>query len=537
VALEDGHLLVLGAEDPVDLGVRVAAEKVEPGNTRWPVELEVRDGDGSLGVAGSVRLEPIGFAGKVDWKELQIPRLIAASGVALPAELQSGKLAGSLRVTAGMENAETAETTADVEIQGTVEVAEFGLREGEADLFTVAWERFAIDLARLRLPGVMGDVKSESEAQPIELRLNQVVLAKPDFRLTRTSSGLVLPSGQTEDSASTETEEGTKAGNASPSLRMEIADVELDEGRVTFVDQAFTPAQRQRLSDIHLEARGIAWPDRRVEELALDMKGPGDAKWNVTGKGKTGATDLEIALKQLGLERFDPYAKAHAGYAIRGGSASLTSKVELTRKTYDSDNRLVLHELAVSTSDGGNLFRDQFGVPLPVAVSLMRDAKGDITLDVPMRGERTGTRLGFTSAITSAMRQAIMSALSSPLKLVGAVGLPGGKGEGIDAAAVSFRAGSDKPDEEGLERLKQLADLLSARPALALRLEGTVGKADEKEAEEAADLAKARAEKAKTVLEKEHDIDPKKIELVPFSGEIDERGGGVEIEFGAAIPD
>jgi hypothetical protein len=142
----------------------------------------------------------------------------------------------------------------------------------------------------------------------------------------------------------------------------------------------------------------------------------------------------------------------------------------------DVENRLVLHRLALSSRDPG-AFEKTFGMPLDLALALLRDTSGDISLAIPLVVDEAGARTSLATIVRGALRQALVGALSSPLKLVGAVLPTGGGGEATlePIAAVPGQAALAAGAEE---RLDALARLLGERPVLGLRLRGRVGPAD-----------------------------------------------------------
>jgi len=136
----------------------------------------------------------------------------------------------------------------------------------------------------------------------------------------------------------------------------------------------------------------------------------------------------------------------------------------------------VLHRLDLSSHDA-SAFEKQFGIPLDLALALLRDPGGNITLEIPVVVDEKGTRMGLATIVRGALRQALVGALSSPLKLVGAVLPTGGSGE-ASFAPLAALPGQAELAPGADERLPALAQLLADRPALGLRLRGRAGPAD-----------------------------------------------------------
>src|SRR5262249_20102520 len=135
---------------------------------------------------------------------------------------------------------------------------------------------------------------------------------------------------------------------------------------------------------------------------------------------------------------------------------------------YDSESHLTLHDFDLGSRAGDSLFKEQFGIPLTMALALLRDLQGDIVLDIPVEGDERGIQVGYLTIITGALRRALLNALASPLKLVGAIF----SGDKVQAAPapITFRTGRDALTDDGDKQVDQLAKFLSSRPGMAVAL-------------------------------------------------------------------
>jgi hypothetical protein len=169
--------------------------------------------------------------------------------------------------------------------------------------------------------------------------------------------------------------------------------------------------------------------------------------------------DIEIARLQV------TQAASRRGVYDRAGRAELEARVLSAPLTLQAEVELdpqvqisstaniqglpVQHAMYYLPVSGWTDLRDEFGIPLTLALSLMSNVQGNITLDVPVSGDRKGTRLGLMDTVLSTLRRTILNALSSPLKLIGSVVLGEGKIEGLDVKPVSFEPGAEEPDSAG----------------------------------------------------------------------------------------
>lgn len=253
----------------------------------------------------------------------------------------------------------------------------------------------------------------------------------------------------------------------------------LDAKSIQFEDQKVQPTYRGRLRDVVVQAEGLRFPERVARSLRATGTSADGGRFELTGSldGDTGEATLD--LKGLALAPFNPYANQAAGYRI-AGDASLKTNLRIRGASYDARSRIVLGELAVSSQDPGD-FEKRFGVPLGLALALLRDPTGNISLSIPVSVDETGTRTGVATIVAGALRQALIGAITSPLKMLGSVasgvgGLFGGDGAGI--APIAVAPGAIEPEPGQGERYEGLVKLLSERPELALKLRGRAGPDD-----------------------------------------------------------
>jgi hypothetical protein len=274
-------------------------------------------------------------------------------------------------------------------------------------------------------------------------------------------------------------------------IKIEIAEARVERGRAQIVDRTVQPFYRSKIDDLDLKARGIRWPGPVVQQLALTMRGMQGAKLDVNGSLSPGNSKVDLELVQLPLAPFNAYVTP-SGYSLGGGTLSLATQGKLERGSYDTSSKIMLSQLDVGGAEGEALFEKNFGIPLSVALGLLKDLNGDIQLAVPVAGDREGARVGLAGLIRQALSKALVGALASPLKLFGAI-TEGGRIQSLAPEPIVFAAGSSQVGEQGHARIEQLAGLLTNSPGVALTLRGATSPEDERWVKEQALLEELRA--------------------------------------------
>jgi hypothetical protein len=218
----------------------------------------------------------------------------------------------------------------------------------------------------------------------------------------------------------------------------------------------------------------------------------------VSFKGKRGpkGIDLEANGEKIPLPPANPYVTQAAGYSIAKGTTTFSSKVRWGTDTYSSQTRIKFDDLNLAGAEGDSLFSQRFGVPLTLAIGLMKDVHGVIDFSVPVSGGRKGgAKVDLGAVVTQALTKALLGAITSPLKLLGAVAMSGDKVEAFAPEPIEYVPGRAELADDSWPRVGRLANVLASYPVLRFTMRGGAGPADVRALEEAAVLADLNADK------------------------------------------
>ena len=475
--IQHSHLLILGPGRPVNIGVKISAQQLSSSDgKKAPVEIRLSEGDGSLTGTGKLRIQPVAFTGKVGWKNLSLPQLLAASGVTLGKLTTTGRTNGALALTVENENTATAAgrgsaaTPTKLLANGRIEIDDLALAGEDPQSFAVQWKMLAIAIQEMQIPVIPPTTATGKAVPPMLVQLSRINLVKPSVRLTRTAEGLVIPSLLSESKSPSPPSERH--------MRIEADGITVNQGQFTLIDRSVQPFYRSQFSNLEASTNHIAWPKLRIADLSLQLTGPQDGRIAVSGEINPSKTHLKLDSQQIGLLPFNPYVTTYSDYFINQGKLTLHSAVDIAGNTFDSNNYLILHNLHVKGKSGKDVFRQQFGIPLSLALALLRNPAGNISLHVPISGNTTtqGAHIGLRSTVASALRNAVLNTIASPLKLIGQVTLKGGKVQRLQVAPISFLPGRITARHES--QIQKLATLVVQHPDLAIELQGLTGKSD-----------------------------------------------------------
>jgi hypothetical protein len=232
---------------------------------------------------------------------------------------------------------------------------------------------------------------------------------------------------------------------------------------------------QQHFEPIEVDARNVRFPNPAVKPLRVDITTSDQGKLVLTGDLGPQGGEVDLAMNDFPLTPFSPYASTYSPYSIDDGSLELKTKATFSGGKYDVTNKVTLHQFDLGGAEGDSVFEQQFGIPLSMALALLRDVSGDIDLNVPVEVDQSGgANVDIVSVVRSALRQAMMGAIESPLKLVGGVIGIGGKPGAIAPAPIAFRLGQAQPTDAGAESIEHLAGFLNSRPAMGVELDTAI---------------------------------------------------------------
>jgi len=532
VAVSDAHVRALGGDGPLDVGIEAGVTTLaSAADTHTTVNVALAPASGGhVTVGGDLTLQPLGFDGSFRADGVVLAPLTQPIATAQTRLLKGGVLTTALDIAAG---ASPKAPHDGARIAGTIDVADFDVSSDDPKPFALRWKDLALELREATAPGVLA-AGGGTRPGPVGVALARFTLAHPEIVATRTDTGIALPPAlggapapmaTTSDSAPATravtashaksaqpvaptaphadatapvpvpSPAGQTAGATPPPLDVEVRvdTVAIQRMRVAFSDEAVRPFYRSTLDPVDLAATDLRWPGPFARNVKLVAKGLNGATCTVTGNVAPAGSRLVIALADLQLAPFNPYAAA-SGYGVAGGTARLESQISLAPGAYDTTNKLLLHGLQVTSGEGESLFASQFGMPLSVALSLLTDVEGNIVLDLPIAGDAQGMHAGLRTLITNALARAILNAVTSPLKLIGAVAHIGEKPASISPSPIAFDAGRATVAAGEDAKLDQLGHLLAAAPGVKLHLRGETSAEDRRWLQEQALRAKLEKE-------------------------------------------
>src|SRR6266446_834156 len=417
---------------------------------------------GRVAMTGEVVRAPAATRLHAELVAVALPPLAALARS--PLRLESGNASGALDVVFG---------AGGVEASGTLVVADVKTISPDPvrPEDVLAWKEARLALRRAR-------------SAPPSAAFEKVEVDWP-YVLVDRSAGGIFPFSLAAPAAPAPAE-----GTPLPTVSIDA--LRVLGARIDFRDATLTPPYWRALANLGLEARAVEAPAVRVAELRAG--GLVDELSPLSVEGTIGArTHLVAQVERLALPPFNAYLEGASPYTVSSGAVSGKSEITLERSELEVNNQVVLSRLGLSGEPGEDFVKRQLGIPLTLALALMKDYRGDIALALPFGGNLSEPSFSMRTLMLQGIVRAVRGAVLSPLNALGRVLLRDGRIERIDLDAIPFKPGAREPDGAGRARIAQVAHVLGSHPDLAIRLHGLVGGADAEHLRDEATLADGRA--------------------------------------------
>lgn len=407
---------------------------------------------GKISASGEVNLNPVTAKLKVQTKDIDLRVAQSYISPFIRLELRSGMLGSDLAVDLKKVEPLTFSVT------GRAEVNQLHTLDTLKSRDFVKWKQVVVE----GLDYQHGD----------SLSISRINLMQPYARFiinddrTTNIDDLLIP-----QPASSSKSSAKSAPSASKPLAIHIGEIAINDGSANFADLSLTPNFATAIQQLNGHVGTI--DSRQAKPAEVDVKGKVDRYAPVTIKGSVNpfdpmaALDIATSFKRVELTTLTPYSGKFAGLRIRKGRLNLDLHYMITKGQLKAENKLVVEQLQLGEKVDSP---DAVDLPIRLAVALLKDADGKISIELPISGNLNNPQFSVMPIVWQTLRNLVLRAAQAPFKFIG--GLVSG-GSSQDLSSVSFAPGSSDLSKDSESALSTLAKALKERPTLRLEIEGT----------------------------------------------------------------
>ena len=331
----------------------------------------------------------------------------------------------------------------------------------------------------------LGLRKMAVEVSPTKVKIGEIALRDPAVQLITGKDGVLNLSQlmRKPEAAATPTTPAavreSSPKNAPPPTPIEIDVVRLSKLSATFVDESIDPVVATGITDLSGTIKGLSSRQVAKADVALSGKVDEVAPLKIQGQinplSEDTFTHLTFVFQGVDLTAVSPYAGKFVGYPITKGKLSLDLMYQISKKQLVGENKLLVDQLTFGEKTDSP---DATSLPVRLAVGLLKDRRGRIDIDMPVRGDLTEPDFRYGRVVLNALVNLVTKVATSPFSALG--GLVGGGGE--DLQFVEFVPGSEELSEVERKKIDSVAKALQERPGLRVDVAGTADPARDRDA-------------------------------------------------------
>ncbi len=257
---------------------------------------------------------------------------------------------------------------------------------------------------------------------------------------------------------------------------VELKKITLKGGKVDYTDNFIKPNYTANMTDMEGSVGAFGTKSTTPAPVSLDGKINGSSPLNIDGSinplAPTAFVDIKAKADAVELTGVSPYTVKYTGYPIIKGTLTMDVHYLLDTGKLTADNHIFIDQLTfgdhVDSPSATNL-------PIRLAVSLLKNSKGQIDVRIPISGSLSDPQFSIGSIILGAFMNLIVKAATAPFSLIAsAFGSVTGGGAPQDLAYIEFKPGYSTLTPESQQKLDTVAKALADRTALKLNIEGRV---------------------------------------------------------------
>ncbi len=292
------------------------------------------------------------------------------------------------------------------------------------------------------------------------------VLSGPGATAAVVPGPTVGPAGSRapEAVAVTRAPEPAPAGAEAAPFPIRIGTVKIADGSARFAD--FTTRPNFAIGIEKLKGTITGLSSAPASRAKVELDGQVDRFSPVTIRGEVNPLaaetflDMAMTFRNVELASFTPYSGRFAGYSIRQGKLSVDLSYKVNDRKLDADHKFVIDQLELGDKVESP---DAVGLPLKLAVALLKDRNGVIDLDLPVTGDLDDPQFRIGPIVWKVLVNLLTKAVTAPFALLGSL-----FGGGEELNLISFPAGDAALDAAGQEKAAALVKALTERPGLRL---------------------------------------------------------------------
>lgn len=249
-------------------------------------------------------------------------------------------------------------------------------------------------------------------------------------------------------------------------LRVDIGRVNLKGGSANFKDFTVRPDFAIGLQTLNGSITGLSSAEASRAKVDIDAAVDKYAPVKITGEvnylAAEAYTNLAANFRNIELTTFNPYSGKFMGYQIEKGKLSIDTTYLVEDRKLRAQHKILISQLKLGEKVKS---ADATKLPVKLAVALLKDRNGDITLDLPVSGTIDDPQFKIGPIIWKIFVNLLVKIVTAPFTLIASL-----FGGGPEVQFVEFAPGRSTLEPALVERLTSVRKALVERPGLELEI-------------------------------------------------------------------
>lgn len=353
--------------------------------------------------------------------------------------------------------------------QMRVQFSPFSLTAGQADLDQFFARLILGADGRLNVQNILrseaGGKKSLTDSEASVEAVGKADAGADSLAEASSSERDSAPEKARQEAVETTQAAAAKPAGGMPPIRIDR--LRLNNGRIRFTDNFIKPNYTANLDRVQGSISRITSDSRSA--AAVNIRGQVNrAPLTLTGTlnpfNPALSLDLKGEVKGMELAQFSSYTRKYVGYGIEKGKLSFDVQYKVADGELSAENRLVLDQLTFGEKSEG---KPVIGLPVELAVNLLKDGDGVIDVNLPVSGSLSDPDFSVGGIVFRVVVNLLKKAVTAPFSL-----LASAFGGGEELSWLAFEPGSAEITEKEREKLETLSKALKSRPGLKLEVTG-----------------------------------------------------------------
>ncbi len=300
-----------------------------------------------------------------------------------------------------------------------------------------------------------------------QYEIDSVILTQPylHFILWDSTNNISTAFKMPEDTSATEEDAmGTTGTTETDTLYYSIHTFHIRNGMIDYTDHLTDQPFHYHLSGIELKADSLTsaagWIDL-YSGMILNERGTLNAEVGFNPADPLRNISLNYVITDFLLTDLNIHSRYFTGIPILMGDMYYKSETTISEGKITSENKLIMTEVAL-----GEKGRGLYDIPIKLALFILKDRNGVITLDIPVRGDLDDPKVKLGRLIWNTFKNLMIKIATAPFDiLAGQVGA-----DPKELEFIGFNYADTSLTVEKQRQLELLLQLENQKPGLGIEL-------------------------------------------------------------------